>query len=415
MSAQPHDHEVVWIKDVVARGVPRRTTREPRPRVLDLSPDRHLTDDDAPEDDGTIEVVDDDAPLDAGHDDPEVIEHDVAVEEHKIRVREEARRRVKGATRAPMPPVESLAVAVDGPRERVGFRVDDLWIDRGRVLLSAQNKVGKSTLALNLMRSLVDGDDFLGRFHTKPVERNVLLLDNELDRDLLLDNLGAQGIRNLDRIQFVSLRGSVSSFDLTDAVVRRDWAQAIREADTEVLILDCLRPVLDAIGLSEDKDAGRFLTLLDELLREADVPEALINHHAGHTNGRARGDSRLRDWPDVEWFATRATEDMDSARYFRAYGRRGVDLAESQLLFDAETGRMTLSAETRRESMNERVVAAVETLLDAHTEGMTGRQITEQLGSRFAEKAITGALKSVRESNAIPWRKGPKNSYVYGG
>ena len=117
----------------------------------------------------------------------------------------------------------------------------------------------------------------------------------------------------------------------------------------------------------------------------------------------------------MEWFATRATEDMDSARYFRAYGRRGVDLAESQLLFDAETGRMTLSAETRRESMNERVVAAVETLLDAHTEGMTGRQITEQLGSRFAEKAITGALKSVRESNAIPWRKGPKNSYVYGG
>jgi hypothetical protein len=47
--------------------------------------------------------------------------------------------------------------------------------------------------------------------------------------------------------------------------VRAEWARKLRDLDAAVVILDCLRPVLDALGLDESHDAGRLLVALDEL------------------------------------------------------------------------------------------------------------------------------------------------------
>ena len=52
--------------------------------------------------------------------------------------------------------------------------------------------------------------------------------------------------------------------------------------------------MLDALGLDEHRDAGRFLTAFDALLVEAGIRDAFVVTHMGHTNERARGDSRLR-------------------------------------------------------------------------------------------------------------------------
>jgi hypothetical protein len=35
------------------------------------------------------------------------------------------------------------------------------------------------------------------------------------------------------------------------------WAKALRDLGCDYLILDCLRPVLDALGLIENNEAGR--------------------------------------------------------------------------------------------------------------------------------------------------------------
>jgi hypothetical protein len=71
----------------------------------------------------------------------------------------------------------------------------------------------------------------------------------------------------------------------------------------------------------------------------------------GHSGERARGASRLRDWPDVEWRLVREkTEngDVDPAapRYFSAYGR-DVDVPESRLVFDPATRHLTLEGGSR--------------------------------------------------------------------
>ena len=68
--------------------------------------------------------------------------------------------------------------------------------------------------------------------------------------------------------------------------------------------------------------------------------------HMGHLNERARGDSRLQDWPDAIWRLVRETDEPDSARYFKAYGR-DVDIPEGRLSFDAATRRLTYAAGSR--------------------------------------------------------------------
>lgn len=66
-------------------------------------------------------------------------------------------------------------------------------------------------------------------------------------------------------------------------------------------MLDCLRPILDALGLDESREARRFLVAFDALLADAGTEHAALVHHIGHQNERACGDSRLQDWPDAIW------------------------------------------------------------------------------------------------------------------
>jgi len=147
-----------------------------------------------------------------------------------------------------------------------------------------------------------------------------VLIDNELDERMLRRWLREQGIKNTHRVHVLSLRGRVGSFSSLDDQVRARFASMIREVQGAVVLFDCLRPVVDALGLSGDKDAGRFLIAFDALLAEAGASEAVIAHHMGHTGERSRGDTRVRDWPDTEWQLIReATDGQQTAEARRFF------------------------------------------------------------------------------------------------
>jgi RecA-family ATPase len=209
----------------------------------------------------------------------------------------------------PIPLANFLAIE----DEPVTYRIDKLWRRNGRVVLAAQAKAGKTTL-IGIMRSILDGDPFLGKYQTEPAAQGVVLLDFEMDDPTIRQWLRDQRIFNLNGATVRPLRGKASSFDILDPVIRSEWAVRIQGHD--IVIVDCLRPILDALGLDENRDAGRFLTAFDELLNQADVSEALILHHMGHTGERSRGDSRIIGRPDATWKMFREdTEDEDSPRY----------------------------------------------------------------------------------------------------
>lgn len=332
---------------------------------------------------------------------------EVEVELQRLRVRQKAAEQLaaEGRTTEEKPALVSLTDFLAEPDEDVRYRVDGLWPKDGRILLTAQYKAGKTTLTGNLIRSLADGDAFLDCFETERVER-VILIDNELAPNMVRKWLRDQGIRKTDAVDVVSLRGKLSSFNILDPEVRAEWAEYLGPAD--VLILDCLRPVLDALGLSEANEAGRFLVAFDELAREAGVGELLLVHHMGHTNERSRGDSRLLDWPDALWKLVReGEEDREEsgaavpARYFSAVGR-DVEQAERRLAFDPDTRHLTTNGPGRRLARASDLEAAVkewvrqnpgcsQNSIEANVDGKTGYK-------RTAIKSLVDSGELRRES-----------------
>lgn len=312
----------------------------------------------------------------------------------QLRVQDDAARlfRQQRAGQQDKPSVINLADFLDQPDGDTAYRIDQLWPLGGRVVNSAQYKSGKSTQVGNVIRSLVDGDPFLGRFATVPAA-SVVLIDNELDENTLRRWFRAQGIRNQRAVRLIPLRGKVSTFDILDPMVRQEWAQIIQGA--EVVILDCLRPVLDALGLSEDKDAGRFLVAFDALLDMAGARDAMVVHHMGHNGERSRGDSRILDWPDATWKLVRETDEPDSARYMSAFGR-DVALAESRLDYDPESRRLTIGEGSRKQGK------AVDILDDV----LAAVKMHPGISQNGVEKFISGDSKTVRAALGLAVERG---------
>lgn len=270
--------------------------------------------------------------------------------------------------RAPIPEGRTLTQLLAETPETVLYRVDGLWPAGTTVLLAAPDKAGKTTFVGNVVRSLADGDALLGRFATLPVGR-VALIDDEMGRDQLIRWLGEQGIRQTDAVTCWSLKGQLSSFDVLVPEVRAAWAAQLRGAD--VLVLDCLAPILATLGIDENTSAvGGFLAALDELCREAGIREVMLVHHTGYEGERGRGHSSLLGWPGVKWVLVKTTERGEDGKvrpvdagpkFFKAFGR-DVDLPESQLDYDPATRRLTLVGGSRSKA---RVNAVRDGVLEA--------------------------------------------------
>lgn len=339
------------------------------------------------------------------------LRHEVEDQARRLRIRTEAmaleRQRQAGDVKVPKPVRATEFLA--RPRNPVTYRVGGLLRTGGRVVLSAQFKSGKSVMMGNLLRSLADGDPFLGVFTVAVPAGRIALVDDELDEDTLQDWLQQQGIRNLDKIDVISLRGRVATFDLTNEALRAQWAANLKEANCGFLIFDCLRPVLDAIGLSEDKESGPFLVALDALALEAGITEMAVVHHMGHAAERSRGDSRLRDWPDAEWKIVRENRDEDdpaAPRYFSAFGR-DVDIKEGRLELTGK--RLEFKAGERRQKGRSKaepdripVEPAIEDVLRSSTKPLSKSQIELALRTEgHAQKPIRDALERLIEGGLI--------------
>jgi hypothetical protein len=341
----------------------------------------------------------------------------------QYKIEREARQRVDDEMRPPAhyPPVRSLTAMLAEPDIITRYRIDDVAPVDARIMLSAQYKAGKSTLVGNLIRALVDGEPFLGHFTVNTTADNVVLIDDEMSDNTLRSWLRAQNICNTDRVaDVITLRGNVTAFNLLDEQCFAAWVQRLHDVGCDYLILDCLRPILDCLGLDEHRDAGRFLVAFDALLTEAGIRDALLIQHMGDANERARGDSRLQDWPDAIWRLVREHDDPASPRYFTAYGR-DVNVAEGRLSFDAATRRMTYAGGSRHTvKVDETVIAIIRLLAECAKDGddgMSGRAIETALAGEQPRDTVREALKKALnvgdESRVIGVKKGKRNAKLH--
>jgi hypothetical protein len=340
----------------------------------------------------------------------------LAREVERERARREARRLLDVEARGPLvlPQGYRLRDWLTVPDPEVRWRIEGWQPTDTRVMLSASRKTGKTTTVASLVRSLVDGHPWLGTAAVTPVTRMVGLIDTEMPGDLLKRWYRDQGIAEANRFVLFPTKGNLATLDWLDPQVRGRWVERLIALDIGYLIIDNLRPILDALGLDENHEAGRWLVPFDALLREASIPEAGLVHHMGHNGERSRGDSRLRDWPDVEWRLLRQTDDDDAGpRFITAYGR-DVDVPERQITYDPTTRRVTITGGTRHQAKLARALDAICEVLASHTDPLSGRRIKDALAeSGNPKNAIDAALALGVRLQRLTVTDGSNNAKLY--
>jgi hypothetical protein len=330
---------------------------------------------------------------------------------NNLRIRAEARKRFDAENLPPiiLPPIKRLDELLAEPDTEQQYRIDQVAPADARIMLNAQWKSGKTTIVGNLARALVDNEPFLGQFTVNVPAQCLVIIDDELSENTVRRWLRDQKITTTTAIHVITLRGKVSTFNLLDDQVFAEWAHRLGELGCDYLVLDCLRPILDALGLDERNDVGKFLVAYDALLTEAAIGDSLVVQHMGHAGERARGDSRLQDWPDAIWNIVRETDNPDSPRFFFAYGR-DVNVTEGRLGFDKDSRRLTYAGGSRRDAETEAALVEVVNLL-AKGEPMSKNAIeTAPTLDEHSRKAIRAAIGKAVKDELVTVTDGLKNA-----
>lgn len=328
-----------------------------------------------------------------------------------------------------LPPVQGLSDLLasedDSPAP---FRIDRVWPAGGaKVMCAAQAKTGKTTLSVNLIRSLVDGDPFLDTFTVNQRAERVVVIDVEMTRSMLTGWMRRQNISNVGAVvDVVNLRGHAGMFDMGNDRLRALWAARLRDLGADFVIFDCLKPVVEAMGLDENRELGKFLYPFSEMLAEAGVEDVLVHHHMGHNNERARGDSSALGWTDGLWKLLREDDQPDTPRYFAAPDIRNVEdpVGEGLLTFDRSTGRLTYAggnraATARNDTVETRLNEVLDALADAEVDkdnkndgGLMSTKIKQAVGGKkdITDKAL--ALATERGLAALRPTTGRSRLYV---
>lgn len=353
---------------------------------------------------------------------------DVAAEVGRLRARRAAAAilAAEDAQTITVPEPTDLPDLLGEPDNPTTFRIEGLWPAGGTVVLAAAYKAGKTTTTGNLLRALADGDAFLGTWQVTPIlDGRIGIIDLEMPRDRFKTWLRDQGIKHPERVTTWTLRGAAATFNILDPDIRDTWVRQLAERQVRVLVVDCLGPILSALGRDEDNQGvGPLLDALTTLAHQAGVSELLLVHHMGHGAERSRGASRLRDWPDAEWRIVRqrdpdnpgAEPAPNAPRFFAAFGR-DVDIPEGQLGYDPHTRHLTYNQGNRREARARAAQHAVLEFVNSNP-ARSGRAIeaattTDTTSGDLTRVAIREALAAAVATGLITTTTGPRRAVLH--
>jgi len=295
-------------------------------------------------------------------------------------------------------------------------RVDGLIPSQAGTLIVAQRKTGKTTLELNLARSLIGGEDFLGRFPVRATTGRIGLLNYEVSAGQLARWAHEAGVPT-DRLYLVNLRGRRNP--LGNAADRQQLAAQLRQHEVESLIVDPFGRAFVGKSQNDSGEVGAWLATLDRWARgDCGVADVILTAHAGWEGERTRGASALEDWADSIVTLVRDKDD-EQVRYLRAEGR-DVLVEEDRLNFDADSRTLRLAGAGSRKSaaktrnvdeLVEPVVKAV-----AAAPGITGNKLTQALrsaGASFNGGDEIKAAKLAVERGRLVIEDGPRNAKMY--
>ncbi len=318
----------------------------------------------------------------------------------------------------------SLAERLKTPVPPLPEQIAVLSFVGANVLLVAVEKAGKTVLALNVARSLLAGEPFLGRFDVEPVPegRAVAWWNAELsDRqaDLWLSDMAFARPEDMFPLH---LRGQ--DLSLTVPTVS-DWAvEWLRARRVAVWVLDPFSALFHG-DENSNSEVGEWLRALDSIKARAGVETVYLVHHASSAGDgaestddrglralRGRGATRLGGWADIKWTYTGS---YDEPRVLSAFGR-DVDLPPMDgIQFDPATRLLRWDGSTASPSERRREALALQAYDAIKASG------GEPLLTKAVHDAMDGAKPDPKRS-ALNWAEsrgwirrgpGPKNSTLH--
>lgn len=345
-------------------------------------------------------------------------ESDIADKVKAKLLNREADKRVAAivAEENPAPPMEAgiaddliLTLGEEDPE-----RVENLIPAEGRLLIVAMRKTGKTTFVLNLSKSLITGEPFLGRLGVRPIKGRVGILNYEVSGRTFIKWLEEAGVP-LDRVFLANLRGKQNPL-LTEQG-RADLAKQLKEANVEVLIVDPFGRAYKGKSQNDAAEVTPWLVDLDQLASDAGCSEVVLSAHAGWNGEHTRGSSALEDWPDTIAWMTRNERDE---RFLKSEGRMDEDLHEDRLDWDPGTRTLSLSGIGGKaaSAAKRRATGLVDPCVEIvrANPGITVRKIEELLkddGHKFKNGDVGKALKEAVESCVMRVEDGPRNARMH--
>jgi hypothetical protein len=339
------------------------------------------------------------------------------IEIRKERNRQEARdvvqreRAESGFTEPPFHAslVAELAEYIEPPESRI----EGLCLVGQNTLCAAKAKAGKTTLSVNLLRSLADGDPFLASLAVNPPAGKVGYLNYEMGRDQFNTWLREEGIQHPERVAVLHLRGH--RLPLIAPVAQDFIVKWATECGVEVLIADPWGRMMVGSGSENSNDDVRgVLEILGEIKRRANISDLFVIAHMGHTDfeigqERARGASELLGWPDVLWNLTKEND----TRFISAFGR-DIDFAEQALIYDPVARRLTLAVSTENR-VHLRTQSRIDEVVDIVTRepGQNTGTVMSQMVTTLSRTERNDAVQAAKRSGRIEGKKVGQPTFLY--
>jgi hypothetical protein len=292
----------------------------------------------------------------------------------------------------------SLKEALALPRTPPPWLFEGLQRVGHKASLIAQFKAGKTMMAANAVRSLVDHIPFLGMFEPVELAGRVVVFDYELTDDDALEMYEAMSLEHPERLHVESLRGT--GFTLANDDHAETAIRYLKDHDAQYWILDPFGRAMRGFGEENSNDDVRgFFMRIDQIVKEAGLLGTLTTVHTGRAasevgNERARGASVLDDDPDVRWILTK---DGDQ-RFFRAEGRSGINVPEIALTFDPALNRLGTSGLNRSDSAGQKFLSPVLAYIEANP-GCNQRDIKRDIPGK--DTAIAAAISYLEHQGQL--------------
>ena len=198
------------------------------------------------------------------------------------------------------------------PQRKKRWLVQDVWRYGTMPMFGGNPKTGKSTLVIDLTSALLTpGRRFLDHFEVPDLaehERDIYLINPETPVDDFEDEMEAQGLGYGSEVTVDHLEelGGAHVFDVTDPAKYDLWAHRFAFCEScdgtddrtpFIVIVDGLTAILQAAGKGVEH-YGLWYAAFRRLMRQVDVPSALVVGHNTLSGGHLMGGAEAQAGPD---------------------------------------------------------------------------------------------------------------------